>query len=149
MDETYVSENDLLIIEIKESAEKVTFNWKGKSTGIDPAKFLGPIFDKHLFNNQKIIEMDFLELEYLTSSTVTPMIRLLERIKNSSRSMKIFYDRDVDWQVKVFSALRVFSHQKHILISGITKTASNNEELLPITTYNLRCIICLIHRLIL
>ena len=74
-DEVYISENNLLTIEIKESAEEVNFNWKGKSTGTDPAIYLTPIFDKHIFNNQKTIEMNFFEFEYLTPSRVTTLIR--------------------------------------------------------------------------
>ena len=52
--------------------------------------------------------MDFRTLEYLNSSTITPVIRVLEMAKRGTVSLSIIYDASLKWQALSFSALYLF-----------------------------------------
>ena len=94
-----------------EDADSVTISWKGRSTARDPAEFLIPILTaalKHAAEVRKPLTLDFRQIEYFNSSTITPVVRLIEEAKRRGTSVVIRYDGKLRWQELSFSALQVF-----------------------------------------
>jgi len=119
MKSLYTSANQYLTILVEETDNALVLKWSGKSTSLYPSEFLNPIFEEALATHKKII-MNFYRLDFVTSSTITPLIKLLEKIKNDgSWQLELQYDSSVDWQNLTFSALGVFTECDRIQIKGL------------------------------
>lgn len=74
--ETFVG--NLLKIELEEKKDAININWSGKSVDREPGKFITPILVNAIRRssslNKKII-LDFRELAYMNSSSITPVIK--------------------------------------------------------------------------
>lgn len=118
--ETYNS--NLLTIEVEENHSEIILTFKGKSTERDPSVFMTPILTESLHNSKKFrkkIMMDFRELEYMNSSTITPIIKILENANDLNSSVSIEYKKSKKWQDLCFSALRIFeTKDRRIEITG-------------------------------
>jgi hypothetical protein len=118
--ETYTS--NLLTIEVEESQSEINIKFKGKSTERDPSGFISPVLLESMRNSKKfkkIIRMDFQDLEYMNSSTITPIIKILESANDTGNSISILYRKSKKWQELCFSALRIFETKDHrIEITG-------------------------------
>ena len=115
--------NGALKIEVKVNNSTINVNWTGKSIDRKPDKFISPILLK-VFNlcstNNKRIVFDFRKLDYMNSSTITPIIKFLERAKRGTAKITIHYDSALKWQDLNFSALGIFQTQdQRIEIKGI------------------------------
>jgi hypothetical protein len=98
-------------------------SWKGKSVDREPSKFISPILVKVLEMagdlNKRII-MDFQSMSYMNSSTITPIIKILERAKSGMTKITIFYQKSLKWQELNFSALEIFKTKDNRLeIKGL------------------------------
>jgi hypothetical protein len=85
--------------------------WNGKSIDREPSKFISPILVKVLEmagTMDKRITMDFQDLSYMNSSTITPVIKILDRAKKGMTQITILYRKSLRWQELNFSALEVF-----------------------------------------
>jgi len=118
--ETYTSH--LLTIEVEENHNEINITFKGKSTERDPSVFITPIMTESLHNSKKFskkIMMDFRELEYMNSSTITPIIKIMENANDLNSSVSILYKKTKKWQDLCFSALKIFETKDHrIEITG-------------------------------
>ncbi len=66
------------------------------------------------------LTLDFRNIEYFNSSTITPVVRLIEEAKRRAVSMVINYDKKLRWQELSFSALQVFhTGDQRIRIQGV------------------------------
>ncbi len=113
----------LLSIEICEADTTIDVKWLGKSVDRQPSKFISPILVKVLgmasVNNKRIV-LDFRELAYMNSSTITPIIKILERAKNGMTQITILYKKSLKWQELNFSALEIFgTNDDRLKIKGI------------------------------
>jgi len=103
--------NNFLTIKVVEHETSIKVKWEGKSTDREPAKFISPILVKVLEMasglNKRII-MDFQSLSYMNSSTITPIIKILDRAKKGMTKITIFYQKSMKWQELNFSALEIF-----------------------------------------
>lgn len=109
--QTNVFSEEQLRLEVTENEKEVTISWLGKSTQRNPNHFLVPVLSDSLKRGSehgKAIIWDFRELEYMNSSTITPVIKTLEAAKKGSAHVKIIYNRAKKWQDLSFSALRIF-----------------------------------------
>lgn len=107
--ETYTQR--LLTIEVAEGDDTINAVWRGKSIDREPAKFITPILTRMVKTSSgtlKRVIMDFRELAYMNSSTITPIIKILERAKRGSTSITVLYDKSLKWQDLIFSALTIF-----------------------------------------
>lgn len=113
----------LLSIEISETDTSIDVKWLGKSVDRQPSKFISPILVKVLgmaSGNNKRIVMDFRELAYMNSSTITPIIKILERAKNGMTQITILYNKSLKWQELNFSALEIFgTNDDRLKIKGL------------------------------
>ena len=119
--ESYV--NNALTIEIQDNNDSITAYWTGKSIDRNPSQFINPILvdlvNRSNESNKRIV-MDFQKLNYMNSSTITPLIKLLERAKRGKMNVTIQYNQLLKWQNLSFSALRIFqTKNKRVEIKGI------------------------------
>ena len=119
MSETFTDRQ--LKLELQESNDiRLTFG--GRSTARNPGEFVLPIMlrslDRAVAAKKKLV-LDFRELEYMNSSTVTPVIKLLEQAKQRGCTLTVLYKKDLKWQAVSFSALEILhSNDSHIEIRG-------------------------------
>jgi hypothetical protein len=103
--------NNFLKIQVVEHETSIDVKWEGKSIDREPSKFISPILVKVLEMasalNKRII-MDFQSLSYMNSSTITPIIKILDRAKKGMNKITIFYRKSLKWQELNFSALEIF-----------------------------------------
>ena len=123
MSNLQIFEEGLLKLEVIENPDTISIDWKGKSTERNPGSFLTPILLKVLKNssdgNKKIV-LDFRNLLYMNSSTITPIIKVLERAKRSNINLLVLYDKSLKWQELNFSAIEIFqTKDQRIQIKGI------------------------------
>ena len=107
--ETFVG--NLLKIELKEEKDAINISWSGKSVDREPGKFITPILVNAIRRssglNKKII-LDFRDLAYMNSSSITPVIKILERAKRGRTQIRVVYRKSLKWQDLSFSALEIF-----------------------------------------
>ena len=103
--------DNFLRINVVEEEEANHVHWYGNSTQKNPNQFIIPILievlRKAAWERKKVV-LDFRELEYMNSSTLTPIIKALEQAKRASNSVQVIYDKTKRWQDLSFSALRIF-----------------------------------------
>jgi hypothetical protein len=114
---------NLLTIEILKAGGSIKVKWSGKSIDRVPAKFITPILidiHKDGSGQSKPIILDFQDLEYMNSSTITPIIKILERAKKGKTKITVLYDKSLKWQDLSFSALEIFqTKDKRAQIKGL------------------------------
>ena len=90
------------------STNKIT--WNGISDNRDPYKMLNGYFTNIMKDlSGKALEIDFLNLKYMNSSTVTPIIQLIKELNNNGIKTTVFYDKESNWQLASFKALETIS----------------------------------------
>jgi hypothetical protein len=103
--------NTELTITVAERDTALEATWLGKSTAREPRIFIQPILDEMsgiAAKLQKQIILDFRKLEYMNSSTITPILRMLEDAAKVNAPFSIIYDGQLRWQELNFSALEIF-----------------------------------------
>jgi len=111
MGETKLFINDLLRIEVSEDTDCIKVKWTGKSINRRPSTFITPILvnavNRSSDCNKRLI-LDFRKLDYMNSSTITPIIKVLERAKRGTNHITVLYQESLRWQDLTFSALEIF-----------------------------------------
>ena len=123
MANTMLFTSDLLKIEVREGDDQIELHWWGKSILRKPSSFITPILvdalQKGGSENKRIV-LDFSELDYMNSSTVTPIIKILERAKRGENQVTVLYKKSLKWQDLSFSALEIFqTKDKRVEIKGL------------------------------
>ncbi len=115
MNKTKSYKNHALHIQVSEDDDSIVMIWTGKSIIRKPSDFIMPILidilNRSLGSRKKIV-MDFRSLEYMNSSTFTPVIKVLERARTGTHSIYVLYKRSQRWQELSFAALKVFETQE-------------------------------------
>lgn len=119
--ETYKS--NLLTLQVEENDTAINIKWIGKSADRTPGVFINPILNDALVKSSaanKEIMMDFKDLEFMNSSSIAPIVKILDRAKRGSNKVTIMYRKALNWQELSFSALVVFqTKDDRIQIKGI------------------------------
>ncbi|MDH4199803.1 MAG: hypothetical protein OEV66_05405 [Spirochaetia bacterium] len=110
-----------LSLEVQESPENIKIVFTGKSKAKSPSDFLNPVMQEVFANaiqEKKSIFLDFFNLEYMNSATVSPIIKFWAKLKDTGISLTVEYNGAISWQKTNFSALTVFEKdsQRFILI---------------------------------
>lgn len=115
-----IHEDGKLKIEVTFDTNVTVIKWLGESKEREPIKFINPVFDKiYAKDSVNPLILDFTNLEYMNSSTVTPIVKQIERAKKQGRKLEIRYKKGLRWQELSFSALRVFVVPNQIEVNGI------------------------------
>ena len=107
--ETLSSEG--LCIEVRETEDEVRLEWRGKSTARQPDLFLVPVLREALERGERgsrAVVMDFGAMEYMNSSTFTPLVKMLDQASRGKLRVRLEYSQARRWQALSFSALRAF-----------------------------------------
>lgn len=120
-EETFV--DGPLTLKLSATTESINLTWEGQSVAREPASFLLPVLARTLEMGAKDgrpVVIDFQQLEYLNSSTITPVIRFLEQARRSGQVVKVVYRKDLKWQALSFTALELFrTPDKRIEVRGV------------------------------
>lgn len=111
-----------LKLEIAEDAANIRIKLFGRSTDREPGNFITPIITEALkktIDSSKSLLIDFRELTYMNSSTITPFIKLLDRAQRGNINLTILYNGLKKWQDLNFSALKIFeTGDQRVTIKG-------------------------------
>ena len=100
-----------LKVEVEVTRSALRLSWQGRSTERDPSKVLKPFFgtlEPHI-KNDRTVELDFRDLEFMNSSTVKPILVFCEAASTKARSVSVRYDSHKTWQRLSFGLLKAMS----------------------------------------
>lgn len=100
-----------LTLRLYETPDAVVLEWLGMSMAREPGLFVTPVLSKALdagLQTKKRLVVDFQKLEYLNSSTITPIIRILEQARRGIHQVRVTYSKALKWQTLSFTALELF-----------------------------------------
>jgi hypothetical protein len=111
-----------LELELEEGKDSANVIFRGKSADRDPSEFIMPILlesiDICLKKGFRLI-IDLQNLEFMNSSTITPITKIIELGKTKKIPITLIYRKSIKWQELNFSALRIFeSKESKIEITG-------------------------------
>lgn len=109
-----------LEIKIVDSGSSVTMEWLGKSRG-NPNAVLLKYFDSILEDLiGKKLTIEFRNLDFMSSSTVTSIVRLVKSLEDKNIKAEINYMKDSEWQNASFIALATITrNMEHIAVNGL------------------------------
>ena len=105
-----------LTLEVTEESEHITVAWIGKSADREPGDFILPILLDTLQlceKKGKSMIMEMKDLEYMNSSSITPVSRILDKSASGSVEITIRYDGSRKWQELNFSAMKIFEKKNN------------------------------------
>jgi hypothetical protein len=100
-----------LSLELVEAAGELRLTWRGKSSDREPSRFLVPVLTAALERAREAtmpLVLDFRELDYMNSSTFTPLVKALDESRRLSVPIVLEYSLARRRQALSFSALRTF-----------------------------------------
>jgi hypothetical protein len=100
-----------LTLELARLGAELRLAWQGKSADRDPSRFLVPILAEAMESARSAgvtLVMDFSGLDYMNSSTFTPVVKALDESRRLSVPVVLEYSLSRKWQALSFSALRTF-----------------------------------------
>ena len=100
-----------LTLELAESAKELRLTWRGKSSDREPGRFLVPVLTAALERARDSglpLVLDFRGLDYMNSSTFTPVVKALDESRRLNVPIVLEYALTRRWQALSFSALRTF-----------------------------------------
>jgi hypothetical protein len=98
-----------LTIHFRRDQDRLVMMWSGKSDERNPALFLMPLLESALSDCEgKELVLNFRSLDFMNSSSITPILKMLDRAKRSQNRVTIIYRKALKWQELSFSALSVF-----------------------------------------
>jgi len=100
-----------LALDVEEGAGEVRVVWHGKSADREPGRFLVPVLDDVLERARVArvrLVLDFTALEYMNSSTFTPVVKAIDAARKAGVPIALEYSLARKWQALSFSALRTF-----------------------------------------
>jgi anti-anti-sigma regulatory factor len=104
-----MSEHSLgqLSVSVAEQADgPLCMRFRGESDSSDAAALLRSLFDGYFeLAVARGLTLDFMQLDYMNSSTFPPIVELLRRMHERGAAITIFYSKDKAWQRTPFKAL--------------------------------------------
>ena len=98
-----------LTIESREQNNQLVLRWLGRSETKDPSRALQPLMEAVIsaLRSAQSVEFDFRALEYMNSSTVRPILKLLQTASTRAANVHVRYDAGKTWQRMSFLAIGV------------------------------------------
>jgi hypothetical protein len=100
-----------LTLELSRSPTELRLAWRGKSADREPGRFLMPVLNEALAKAKAEavpLALDFTGLDYMNSSTFTPVVKALDESRRLAVPLVLEYSLSRKWQALSFSALRTF-----------------------------------------
>jgi hypothetical protein len=115
-------EDGALAIDVAERGGALVLAWCGRSDAREPGRFLVPVLDAALERARAgglRLVLDFTAVEYMNSSTFTPIVKLVARARATGVPVALEYSLGRSWQALSFSALRTFeTRDGRVTVSG-------------------------------
>ena len=109
---------DKLTIIVTEEKNSVSIDWEGLCDLKNPGQILKDFFFKifDAYTGKKLI-MSFINLKYVNSSTISPIIALLRKLNELKISSTVIYDKTCFWQEISFkSFIAITAKLEYIVI---------------------------------
>lgn len=102
-----IHQNDELTIESRLEANQLIVRWRGRSESRDPSRTLGPILEAvtREVGTAPAVEFDFRSLEYMNSSSIRPILKLVQAASTRTKHVRVRYDDSKHWQRLSFVAI--------------------------------------------
>jgi hypothetical protein len=103
-----------LALDVSQGPGEVRVVWTGKSADREPGRFLVPVLAELLERARAAgarLVHDFAALDYMNSSTFTPVVKALDEARRAGVPLVLEYSLARKWQALSFSALRTFETQ--------------------------------------
>jgi hypothetical protein len=100
-----------LAIELVREGERLRLAFTGKSSDREPGRFIMPVLQDAIERARAAnaaLVLDFCGLEYMNSSTFTPVVKSLGVCRAAGITVVLQYSLARKWQALSFSALRTF-----------------------------------------
>jgi len=112
-------ERDGLSIVIRQAGPGWVMRWTGSSDARTPQEFIQPIVEFVLERTENgSVTIDFTGLEFMNSSTVSPIIGLLKSLNAKSIATRVVFS-SADWQQTHLRCLKTISRVlEHVTVVG-------------------------------
>lgn len=100
-----------LALEARAVPGELRLVWRGRSADRDPGRFLLPLLTDLVEASRAgaaRLCLDFSDLEYMNSSTFTPIVKAIDEARRAGVPIALEYSQAKKWQALSFSALRTF-----------------------------------------
>ncbi len=100
-----------LSLEAQPAPGELRVLWRGRSAERDPARFLSPVLSELVDACRRTsarLHLDFTALEYMNSSSFTPIVKALGEARRARVPIALEYAQGKSWQALSFNALRTF-----------------------------------------
>ena len=96
-----------LTIESQQERDQLVIRWLGRSEGRDPSRTLQHVLEAvgNDFKPAVDVEFDFRSLEYMNSSTIRPILKLVQQASAKANNVRVRYDGSKNWQRLSFKAI--------------------------------------------
>lgn len=98
---------DSLTVESLRKQGNLVIRWTGRSDARDPARALHHVLQAvgSDFKSAQSVEFDFRCLEYMNSSSIRPILMLVQQASTSASKVRVLYDGSKSWQRLSFMAI--------------------------------------------
>lgn len=114
---------DQLKLEVLTEAAAIRVRFSGRSVARQPGPFILNVLVRALERSAEAnvpLALEFQGMGYMNSSTITPLIRLLDHARTNGQAVKVVYRKDLKWQALSFTALCMFeTEDRRIEIQGV------------------------------
>ena len=100
-----------LTLEARQDPGELRLSWRGRSSDREPGRFLLPVLSQLVETCRRSslrLCLDFSPLDYMNSSTFTPVVKAIDEARRSGVPIALEYSQAKKWQALSFSALRTF-----------------------------------------
>ena len=96
-----------ITIECVSSRQQVTLRWLGRSDARDPRQTLKPLLEavRSKLDSAQSVDFDFRSFDYMNSSTIGPLLRLIRDTSHNAATVRVLYDGTKNWQRLSFMAI--------------------------------------------
>jgi hypothetical protein len=100
-------QTDKLSIESLSQHGELVLRWHGRSEARDPAQELKPVLDAMGadLERARVVEFDFRAMEYMNSSTIRPILMMVQSTSARVSAVRVRYDGSKNWQRLSFLAI--------------------------------------------
>ncbi|MFZ5469630.1 MAG: hypothetical protein ACOZIN_09350 [Myxococcota bacterium] len=106
-----VYERGELTLCLKEDEQGVHLEWVGRSMELAPSSFLLPVLTQAVARARQLhkpLVIDFQKLQFFNSSTIGPVVQVLEQARRGAQQVTVLYKKDHKRQALSFTALELF-----------------------------------------
>jgi len=104
--------------------DRGTVTWLGSSDARNPSEFLNPLAETIVEEMRgATVTVDFRKLEFMNSSTVSPIINLIRKLEANSIDARVIFV-DGNWQRPHLRCMKTITRAfKHVKVNGSDEAA--------------------------